>query len=126
LHSQRRFEKLQWNFKNEVKNQKILTLHSAGAAYGNGIYLGKNSSLSSGYMGSSYNYWKDSSLGSASAMALCEVIIQPSGYMEYDWGYVVTDESLIVSFYLTKVSLRDIYLSSLQNQKALPTWLHKI
>jgi hypothetical protein len=77
-------------------------------------------------MGSSYNYWKDSSLGSASAMALCEVIIQPSGYMEYDWGYVVTDESLIVSFYLTKVSLRDIYLSSLQNQKALPTWLHKI
>jgi hypothetical protein len=98
-------------------------LKSAGAAYGNGIYLGKNSSVSSSYMGTSYNCWKDSSLGCSSAMALCEVILKPSGYQEFDWGFVVTDESLVVSFFiLLNFSPRDIYLSSLHKQKDMTTW----
>ena len=78
---------------------------SAGAANGPGIYLGKGSGISSSYTRCSSSYWKNSINKAYTCMAICEVINDSSGFTEYPWGYVVTNENLLVNRTSKKISL---------------------
>eukprot|EP01080_Neovahlkampfia_damariscottae_P000059 gene59-4308_t len=82
-----------------LKNYSGTSKMSAGAVYGAGIYLGKGSGISSRYSRTSSGYWKNSIINGYTCMAICEVINNSTGFRSYDWGYVVTDESLVITRY---------------------------
>lgn len=83
-----------------LKNYSGTNKMSAGQAYGPGIYLAKAMQTSLGYMRNASKYWGASELGSIMCMALCEVINDSKGYKTFDWGYVVTDETILTTRYL--------------------------
>eukprot|EP01080_Neovahlkampfia_damariscottae_P002161 gene2161-2026_t len=82
-----------------LKNYSNTSKMSAGAAAGAGIYLAKNMQTSIGYMHQSDADWKNSTYKSIRCMALCE-ILQGKGYNSHDWGYVATDENIVITRYL--------------------------
>ena len=66
--------------RNGLINASNTKLMRCGAAYGPGIYLAHDSSVSMGYSGQFQNPWNASKLGrNFSVIALCEVINLPDG-----------------------------------------------
>jgi hypothetical protein len=82
-----------------LQNLSNTSKMSAGAAAGPGIYFAKNMQTSIGYMHASDTDWKNSSFKGIRCMAICE-ILKGKGYNTHDWGYVVTDENIVITRYL--------------------------
>lgn len=108
-----------------LKNYSGTNKMSAGQAYGPGIYLAKAMSTSLGYMRPSNKYWANSDLGSLMCMALCEVINDSSAYKGFDWGFVVTDETILTTRYLLIFTNQNYGLNCDASQLGVPKQLYE-
>ena len=91
-----------------LRNLEIGTsLQQFGAAYGAGVYFGKNSSVSTGYASNPHPNWPhlefdgvNLSPANTMCLALCEIINRPEDFTSVNPYYVVPNEDFITTRFI--------------------------
>jgi hypothetical protein len=78
-----------------------------------------------GYMGQPTSAWNNSSFGKFRCMALCEIINDSNSFNKHDWGYVITDEKIIVTRYLLVFTGNSSITNTLASNLKIPKHLYQ-